>query len=373
MNILFIGPYRQSDGWGQASREYLRALSFTNNNVISRPIYLNQQQEFDDFPEFEEFECKNSNDIDVVIQNCLPSHFRKYGEMKNIGISFFETCNISNTPWVSSINIMDEIWVSSYFEQNTLSDSGVNIPVRIVNIPTDVLKYDKEYEPFDFNRHKDDFKFYFIGEYVGRKDINSLLLAFHREFKVHEPVQLVLKLNKVGHDPSFLLELVRRDIKNFKSSVGIHKDINDYKQEIIIPTYLSQEELYGVHKACDCFVMPSSGEAFCLPAFDAMAFGKMSVINSFTSMSSYIVHSNNGLWVDAHRTPAITTDRPLPYLYNGLDEWYQIDVLDLQDQMRIAYDHRFGYLKDNVAEFSKQNILPEYTYQSVAKVMNKLL
>ena len=40
-NILYIGPYRQNDGWGYAARDYLLSLLTTEHNISAVPIYLN--------------------------------------------------------------------------------------------------------------------------------------------------------------------------------------------------------------------------------------------------------------------------------------------------------------------------------------------
>ena len=38
MNILFVGPYRQADGWGEAAKHYIKALSHVGELAI-RPIF----------------------------------------------------------------------------------------------------------------------------------------------------------------------------------------------------------------------------------------------------------------------------------------------------------------------------------------------
>ena len=40
MNILFVGPYRQNDGWGLASQSYIKALGTTGHNITTRPVFL---------------------------------------------------------------------------------------------------------------------------------------------------------------------------------------------------------------------------------------------------------------------------------------------------------------------------------------------
>ena len=46
MNILFIGPYRQFDSWGYKSRATLKALQNTSHTIISRPIFLSNNIQF---------------------------------------------------------------------------------------------------------------------------------------------------------------------------------------------------------------------------------------------------------------------------------------------------------------------------------------
>ncbi len=50
MNILFVGPYRQPDGWGMATRSYIKALATKHKNITTRPVYLaTPDLKFDDF------------------------------------------------------------------------------------------------------------------------------------------------------------------------------------------------------------------------------------------------------------------------------------------------------------------------------------
>ena len=73
MNILFIGPYRQNDGWGNAAKSYIRALSKIDSvNLCIRPIYMGSSTcEIDE--DIIEFEYNSFDEYDIVIQNVLPS------------------------------------------------------------------------------------------------------------------------------------------------------------------------------------------------------------------------------------------------------------------------------------------------------------
>lgn len=342
MNILFIGPYRQSDGWGNAAKEYLRALRLTDHSISARPIYLNSQSEYADTQEFKELEENSPDNYDIIIQNCLPHMFRHYGGVKNIGLAFFES-TVDNTPWPNCINLLDEMWVCSKFEQRFILDS-VNPIVRCIPIPTDPFKYIKKYDCSLLDKHKHEFKFYFIGELNSRKNIEALITAFHREFLLNEPVRLVLKLNNVGRSKENTLDAAKVKINHIKQRLGLYKNPGDYRPDIIITEYLPEEELYGLHQQCQCFVTASSGEAFCIPAFDAMSFGNNVIVNKVSSMAEYL-DPNTDCLVHAIKTPAIAEDRPLDFLYNGRDWWYEVITTDLQRVMRKTYEDKIPVSK----------------------------
>ena len=375
MKILFIGPYRQDDGWGCASRAFLKSLTLTGHNISSAPVYLNSQREYRKFDD--EFilnsESNRNEDYDVVIQNCLPHMFRKYGGVKNIGLSFFES-TIDNSPWTEPLKLMDRMWVSSRFENKILNRANIQ-SVDIIPIPFDASSLDEDFEHNKvFNKREDEFAFYFVGENITRKNLAALIKAFHIEFKPYEQVKLVLKVNNVGKSDKEVYEEVTGIINNIKLSLGLYRDTSMYKAEFLITRFLSENDLRGLHKECDCFVMPSSGEGFCIPAFDAMVNNSWVIANENCSISSYIKEGENGSLVKSSFTPAIAPDRPLNFLYNGRDYWYEIDVDDLRKTMRGIYELKTNRKhKDEIKKYNRKHILPNYTFEQVAKDMEHAL
>jgi len=67
MRILFIGPYRQNDGWGNASKHFLKSLCMTEHDIAARPIYLNNQLSYNELSE--------DDDEIVVAENSRSEHF----------------------------------------------------------------------------------------------------------------------------------------------------------------------------------------------------------------------------------------------------------------------------------------------------------
>jgi len=338
MNVLFVGPYRQQDGWGLATQSYIRAVASQKHNLTTRPVFLGAPSNIiaDDILAYE-----NSlyDSYDVVIQKTLP-HGLFYNKKfkKNIGLFVLETNNISNSSCIFNINQMDEVWVPSKQEQKCLVKSGVTKPIKVISQPldTDFIKANKNHTLDLHSLVKKTFKFYFIGEYVERKNIRALVAAFHLAFDISQPVSLIIKTNISNMSPADSQRAIEKDIEAVKKQLNINQK---YKQEIIITDRLSDKDIVGLHNSCDCFIMPSFGEAFCRPAAEALVLGKTPIVTDNTGMIDYVNH-DNGFVVQSHRTPVLLNQRTLSEeydIYNANEYWYRINMYDLIEKMRSVY------------------------------------
>lgn len=357
INILFVGPYRQVDSWGISSREYIRALSLLEEcNLAIRPIYLSKNisaiQDIED--SISKYEKNSFAQYDIVIQHCLPPFFSKYGGVKNIGISFFET-DLEYSVWKNSINLMDELWVPSSWERDSISND-ISTTISVIPIPQ---KEDIDSHPFQCNelsRENHGFKFYFIGQDIKRKNIDDIVRAFHLEFTNSDNIKLVLKINGGGAQLKKRIELIKEELNIYPSQ-------DDYRKEIIIDKFLTRDQILGIHNMCDCFVSASYGESFLIPAFDAAVFGKTPIINKNTGTSEFISNIN-GFLVESTKIKSYDSNRPISNIYTGYDNWYKIDMLDLQRKMRNAYE--LGPLEKRWKYIEAKNIAKNFTYQSIA-------
>lgn len=323
--VLFIGPYRQNDGWGNAAKNYLRALRLCDISLSAQPIYLSGGNDFDNSDEFNDLEQQRNGKPDVVIQNCLPNYFVKFGDCKNIGLAYFET-TINQIGWDKYIGLMDQMWVCSKHDKHLISDYHNDI--EVVHIPYQRLEHTTH--KLDFLRnHEHEFKFYFVGSYITRKNLKAAIVAFHNEFHPSEPFRFIVKTN--GRDKFETMHRVKNDIDYIKSTMGLRI----YKDDIIITENLTTKDLMALHQQCQCFVMPSSGESCCIPLCDATYNGSLSIINANTGMMDY-KDPVNGLAVESYKKPILCNDRPIQDLYTSRDFWYEIDIPSLQKAMRKA-------------------------------------
>ena len=338
MKVLFIGVYKDGTGWGNAAQSYILALDAAGVDVVPRAVKLNNVDA--EVPErILELENKDIKGCDIVIQNVLPHHMEYSGNFeKNIGIYFTETTHFRNSGWPQKLELMDELWVPNFQMVFAARDSGVRTRMRSeMHIPTHIEKYKREYEPIDLGFDGDRFVFYFVGEIIRRKNLVALLKAFHVEFSIHEPVELVIKGNLSGSDEEETRKHIEEMCNQVKVNLKLYPNASDYKQEKIITDMVSNDDLMRIHSTCDCFVCPSFGEAWCIPAFDAMCMGNTPIVNHCTGLSDF-VNNNNGWLVNNTKEPVFGMTEGFSDLYVGNEDWWGIDIGHLKECMREAYE-----------------------------------
>ena len=215
----------------------------------------------------------------------------------------------------------------------------------------------------------EDFVFYYIGEYIQRKNIKALITAFHCEFHPTEPVRLVLQIE--NDNPNFNQKVIQ-DHQALKKQLRLHSEPELYKQLNIIVGRPTEEEICQLHQTCSCFVMPSSGESFCLPVMDAMGFGNPVICNSSSGLGTTI-KTNDLFKVRSYEVPIIIDDPPLPELYNAYNMWYDISVLDLQKTMRRAFDQFKSKDEWKISQNNVKRTILNHSYNKIGEQIDKIL
>lgn len=366
MNILFIAPYRQSDGWGRAAKDYARALETTQHNIAIRPIYMSGSiGGIDD--KLLDMENRSFPSYDMVIQKVLP-HLYEWYDLPCVGLFTLET-DVTNTHWARYIRMMDATLVPSIHERNIVRKLGQD-NVYNVSEPIDVSIFEQDVEKFP-GIPTDTFNFYFIGELNERKNLTALITAFFVEFKRNELVNLVIKVNASGINTHQLRDKVQADLNTIKHKLRLYENLSLYPSIYFITDYISDVEMYQLHKACDCFVMPSYGEALCRPAVEAMGFGNTPIVTDCTGMTDF-VNKQTGWVVDSDAVPVSVHSPPLPWIYTGRETWSLISIEGLQNAMRKAFELSFEDRRLKQA-LGKMAAKQDFSYESIGDRMDKAL
>lgn len=370
MKVLYIGHYKEASGWGQVARDYILALDRVGVEVVPRAIVLGNPTA--EIPlRLATLEQKSTSGCDICIQHVLP-HYMKYDNhfKKNIGIFELETSNIRYTSWPAHLNLMDELWVPCTRMEHDCANSGVIKKTLVVPHTFDTSMYEKEYTRLDLPT-RNNFVFYFIGEMNKRKHLSALIKAFNIEFQKQEPVDLVVKVNKFNTTPQQLANELSAFCNQIKNELRLYQDISRYKSEILITAHISREDLLRLHSTCHCFVCPSYGEAWCVPAWEAMAMGKLVIASATGAMLDYIDSERNGFLVGGNMEPVFGQHETFTEFGKAREQWFEISTVQLMKTMRRIYEMA-PERKEKIALEAKLSA-KQYDYSVVGKRMKELL
>jgi glycosyltransferase involved in cell wall biosynthesis len=362
-NILYIAPYRQNDGWGLASKDCLLSLLTTPHTVSSVPVYLNHSARCDitdkNILRSEQINCDN---YDIVIQVALPmslSYNRDCG--KNIGMIFLENNKLFSDS-IMALNSLDQILVSSAKEIKCLKDSGVKTQINSIMQPINtsaIASFSQKNLKLQFNgKNTNSYKFYYIGEHIQRKNIKDMMSAFYLEFDETEDVCFMLKTNIPGMSAQQSAAQIQQELLDIQKSLRTKKR---FPQVVTVTERLSEDQIFSIHQACDCFVVASLGEAFCRPAAEALCFGNYTIMSKNIGIQEMIDLTDCSV-VSTQEQPVIVKDNT--YLggldmYNGEETWSVPSILDLRTQMRKAFEER--------PKVDSEKYLPRFSYESIGQ------
>ena len=368
MKVLYIGHFREAGGWSNAAIDFALALDKVGVDVVCRDIKLTDKQS--ELPDrIKELEQKTLDSVDCCIQNVLPHHLVATDKFKkNIAYFFSETASITSS-WIDNLNLMDEVWVPNSTNCDALQDSKIETNVRIVPVPCDLSKFAKQYDELDMLEVNDQFKFYTMCDLNSRKNIESIIKCFHSEFCNGEQVALVLKINRYGLSPDQVgleFENISKSIKE-RMRIG---PVSSLAKEVIIPTYLSNDQMAQLHKTCDCYINLSHGEAWSIPAFDAMAFGNTPICGKEGGPRQFINEGdkNTGCLVNGVYDVCFHIDPAFDFLFTGREEWFHPSESEAKKAMRYYYENR-----DKIDKSAGFKQAEKFNYEVIGNKMKEVL
>ena len=157
MNVLYLGHYRENSSIGYSSKRYIHAINDIDYiNLSVRPLYLQKNVSSNIPPHILTCEQNRSDYYDMVIQDTFPEYYEYNGSFgKNICMPKIISRNLQHTGWIDKINMMDEVWVNSYFAEKSLRESGVDKLIKVIPEP-----FDLNIETSEKNESDKEFNFY---------------------------------------------------------------------------------------------------------------------------------------------------------------------------------------------------------------------
>lgn len=369
MKILYIGHYKEGSGWSNAAIDYILALDSIGIDVVCRNIKLTAN-EFNIPERILELESKSLNNIDYCIQHVLPHHLVSTQKFKkNIAFFVTESNTIKHTSWYQHLAQIDEVWVPNQTNKEVLSRDGIK-KINIIPHTFDINKYSEKLNKLNLYSASNKFKFYYIGDLNDRKNIASIIKAYNSEFIGGENVCLVLKIKKHGVSPQVLYDSFVKFTDQIKGSLRIHKDKSFYPSEVIITADMNDAMINNLHYTCDCFISPSHGEGWSIPAFDAMVYGKTPICSNEGGPKEFIdnQNKNTGTLIDGIYSVCTYADPAFLDTFTGREEWFIPSESAIKKAMRFYYENR-----NTIDRSHGKKHAEKFNYTHIAKLIKDTL
>lgn len=332
MNIIFNGV-KSNSGYGMATEAFKKSFQEIFTYKIDYKI-IHDIVSYD----------RNINyDIEFIL-NHPPYPSERAGKYRIIYF-YWETDSLPEK-WSKNIFDSDEIWAPCNLVKEVCLKAGYQNPIKIVPTPsianlnpTDI-RLKNNLSKYFLNPNY--YKFYSIFQWQPRKGYNELLSAYFDEFKYGEEVVLILKVNLI---PGINISNIISEIKKIKNYYASRANI------FLISDYLSDEDIFSLHKYGDCFVLPHYGEGWGMPIHEAAIFGNPIITTKYGGITDFL--TNNIYYIDHKMVPVSGMD--WNRFYSSDQNWAKPDLVSLKKQFRFVFNEKIKKEK-RFLDFSTKEI-----------------
>lgn len=260
MKVLYVGYYRETGIWGEVAKNNILALEKAGCDVVCRCIDFGTGG---DTPrELKRFEEKDLRDVEYCIQHVFPDHIvgsQKF--KKNVAIFWNDHVEYKHSTWAEKLGLVDEVWFP-----------------KEVYPAMDVRALSNNYSGLSIPSLDNTFKIYSI---VDSGPLPSIVRAFHSEFDIVEPVNLILQIDSFDRNPELTNALAQK-VDEIKATLGFPT-----KQDFISGYWDTQLSKYQLHEYGNCYVS-NNKTGFDLYDVEAVAFGSNPIVAEQTVAASLL-------------------------------------------------------------------------------------
>lgn len=330
MDLAVTGFFTDYSGYGEAARRTLIALNAAGANVFRGNLLFDEPPDEVTAkpiePWLNDFLNKartGKEPLHLMIAAANTYSIIRIPEGRQVGYTMWETDQL-HTAFKAACVEQSKIIVPSQHNQDVMREAGIEaglVPLPTVTPPV--------IERVDFPGVTDDlFVFYSILTWQERKNPLGLLTAYMTNFTGYDPVTLVLKVFG-GADVNAKLT---REIDKLESDLAIP---NPPRFSILVSKW-NPDDIWALHLRGNCFVTLTRGEAYCLPALDALSVGNQVIATGYGGQLDFL--KENGRWhpgVQLVKYTYTPVRQRYPY-FNGLQLWAEPDILHAGACMKLA-------------------------------------
>lgn len=357
MKINFCGATQDASGYAEFSRYFVYALDKAGVEVGVEPIQVDPKNVSYGKKGNLIKKLTRKLNAEANVINMIPPLFKKYKQSGrlNIGFTMWEASKLPEI-WTTLCNDMDAIFVPSTWNKEVFTNSGVTVPVYVVQPGVDLLEVPKLSE----KPVEEDFKFYSIFQWTERKNPIGLIRTYLSEFKSTDKVSLTLKTYKHARATNNAA-LIHEEIKHIKKDLNINESL--LPKINVIADLVSTEEMDKIHRTHDCFVLPHRAEGWGMPHMEAMTYGNPVITTGFSGNTDF-TNDSNAYLIPAFQTPVTGMSWYVPW-YNGTMWWGEPALNSLAQEMRKVFNDRQGAKEQGLR--GRQSILEKFNTETSAK------
>lgn len=360
VGIKYIAPVWDGSGYAEAARNYVLSIYRQGYPITLTPITFEKTRpDLGKDGEILRSLVNAKIDYDKIIVHSTPDLWHNFTHTEFgkyiIGYTVWETSQLHPT-WVEACNKVSEIWLPSDWNLEVFKESGVYTP--LYKIPHAIEVPDLDALP-NFNLEgvsNDAFVFYSIFQWQERKNPYGLLASFCSAFSNVDDVILVLKTYR--HNLGTDKDAVRELIMDFRKYVTLPK----FPKMYLVVENMSKENIMGLHKRGDCFLLLQRSEGWGLPHFEAASVGNPVITTGYGGQTEFLKEDNSYL-LDYNLSP-VSGMTWSPY-YTAEQYWADVDAKQAIDTMRHVYNNH-DEAKDKGLK-ARQYIKDNFTWDIVGK------
>ena len=248
---------------------------------------------------------------------------------------------------------VNEVWAySKYTKEFCIHSEIPENKIKVIPLGVDETIYHSDVKPFKLENNSS-FRFLFIFRPSEHETLDALIKAFKQEFSADDDISLIVK--KIDAD------IINRGISNDKSIIDEAADPSN-PNVLFLNQHLSEQEMAGLFKSCDCLVYPHIGDGFVLPIIESMACGTPAIIPNFGAAQEFCDKDTSFIFNLKEETlnqiEMTNTDNPW---------WLKIDSSELQKIMRFVYENQAEVKKRG--KKASEKILSTATWKQTANAI----
>jgi len=245
--------------------------------------------------------------------------FAKNSGRYRVGFTMLEVDRLPPA-WVEQANLMDEVWAPTAWCAEMFRASGVARSVHVVPLGVDTALFAPGPPRTELAGRT---VFLSVFEWGARKGWDVLLRAWRAAFAPGDDALLLLKVDCRAPATNPLREL-RAALGDRAAPVGV-----------IYNRALGAAELAALYRGADCFVLPSRGEGWAMPALEAMACGTPAIATAWSGPTAFL----DAAWGYPLATRGLAPAPDDEPLYRGA-RWAEPDGEHLVELLRRVHANR---------------------------------